>query len=256
MRLANIDKRVLWLIGISLASFVAIFFVSPIPQDQSYHQFADQRAIAGLDNFFNVVSNLPFVVIGLAGIRIIIRVDRSTIVSEIYPAYLLFFGGVALVGFGSMYYHLDPNNRTLVWDRLPMTLAFMSFFSVIVGEFISGKAASKFQYFLPILGMSSIVYWHYTELQDKGDLRMYGLVQFLPLLLLPMILLMYKPRFSHAWAYWLFFGLYALAKVFEVFDAAFYHGSYVISGHTVKHLLAALGCYVFLRQIQIRRRLC
>lgn len=251
----NLDYRTLLLIGIVLISVVLIVFVPPIPQAQSYHHFADQRKMLGIKHFFNVVSNLPFVWVGLVGIKTLYCVDRTKIVDVILPAYLLFFGGIALVGIGSIYYHLDPNNRALIWDRLPMTLAFMSFFSVIVGEYISEKVASKLLYPLLLTGVASVFYWHYSELQGRGDLRLYGLVQFLPLLLLPLILVLYKPRFSHGRAYWLFLGLYGLAKVSEVADSSVYHWLYAISGHTLKHLLAALGCYVFLRQIAERRRL-
>jgi len=126
---------------------------------------------------------------------------------------------------------------------------------VIVGEYISEEVASKLLYPLLLTGLASVFYWHYSELQGRGDLRLYGLVQFLPLLLMPLILVMYKPRFTHGLAYWIFFGFYSVAKAFEVADSSVYYWLYGISGHTLKHLLAALGCYVFLRQIAERQRL-
>ncbi len=251
----NLDYRASILIAIALISVILMFFFPSIPQDRFYHEFADQREMLGINHFFNVASNLPFILVGLVGVKTLFSVDRSKIVDVVLPSYILFFSSVALVGFGSIYYHLDPNNRTLIWDRLPMTLAFMSFFSVIVGEYISEEVASKLLYPLLLTGLSSVFYWYYSELQGHGDLRLYGLVQFLPLLLLPLILVMYKPRFSHGRTYWIFFGLYGLAKAFEVADLSVYHWLYGISGHTLKHLLAALGCYVFLWQITERQRL-
>ncbi len=251
----NLDYRASILIAIALIFVILMFFFPAIPQDRFYHEFADQREMLGIKHFFNAASNLFFILVGLVGVKTLFSVDRSKIVDVILPSYILFFSSVALVGIGSVYYHLDPNNRTLIWDRLPMAMAFMSFFSVIVGEYISEKVASKLLYPLLLTGLTSVLYWHYSELQGCGDLRLYGLVQFLPLLLLPLILVMYKPRFTHGWAYWIFFGLYGLAKVFEVADSPVYHRLYGISGHTLKHLLAALGCYVFLRQIAERQRL-
>ncbi|PKM35810.1 MAG: alkaline phytoceramidase [Gammaproteobacteria bacterium HGW-Gammaproteobacteria-10] len=251
----NLDYRASILIAIALVAVIVMFFFPAIPQDRFYHEFADQREVLGIKHFFNVVSNLPFILVGLLGVKTLLSADRSKIVDVILPSYMLFFSGVALVGIGSIYYHLDPNNRTLIWDRLPMTLAFMSFFSVIVGEYISEEVASKLLYPLLLTGLASVLYWYYSELQGRGDLRLYGLVQFLPLLLMPLILVMYKPRFTHGRAYWIFFGLYGVAKAFELADSPVYHWLYGISGHTLKHLLAALGCYVFLRQIAERQRL-
>lgn len=250
----NLDYRASILIVIALIALILMFFLPAIPQDRLYHHFADQREMLGIKHFFNVVSNLPFILVGLLGVKTLLTVERSKIVDVILPSYVLFFSGVALVGIGSIYYHLDPNNRTLIWDRLPMTLAFMSFFSVVVGEYISEEVGSRLLYPLLLVGLASVLFWHYTESQGHGDLRLYGLVQFLPMLLLPLIWLLYKPRFSHERAYWQFFGLYAVAKAFEVADLSVYQWLHDISGHTLKHLLAALGSYIFLRQIEKRHR--
>lgn len=249
------DYRLFLLGVVALSAVLGVLFVPPISQDSSFHRFADQREVAGVSNFFNVASNLPFIFVGIAGVKMVLTVDRSKLIEALMPAYVLFFSGVALVGVGSIYYHLDPDDRTLIWDRLPMTVAFMAFFSVVVGEYISERAATKLLYPLLAIGVFSVAYWHYTELQGRGDLRLYGLVQFLPLVLLPIILVLFKPRFTNAHDYWIFFGLYGLAKVFEVADHEIYRLLNGVSGHTLKHLIAALGCYVFLRQIVIRRRL-
>jgi hypothetical protein len=249
------DYRLISLGIVVLVAVIGVFWIPPIPQDPAFHRFADRREIMGIGNFFDVASNLPFLLVGLAGVKMLLGVDRSKIVEALLPAYVLFFSGVTLVGVGSIYYHLVPDNHTLIWDRLPMTVAFMAFFSVVVGEYISERAAARLLYPLLAIGVFSVAYWHYTELQGRGDLRLYGLVQFLPLVLLPIILSLFPPRFTNAHYYWIFFGLYGLAKVFEVADHEIYRLLNGVSGHTLKHLIAALGCYVFLRQIVIRRRL-
>src|SRR5260370_31480899 len=111
----------------------AIFlFLPPVHQDLSYHTFADQRTLWGIPNFFNVASNLPFLVIGLLGIWFIgVQTRNSQTVLdpvERWP-YLVLFAGVSLTALGSGYFHWAPNNDRLVWDRLPMAVRFMAFFS-------------------------------------------------------------------------------------------------------------------------------
>jgi hypothetical protein len=91
-------------------SVARLLLLPPIPQDQSYHEFADRRTLFGTPNFWNVVSNFPLIVIGLAGLR---QFQRN-------PGTL--FLGIMSTGFGSSYYHLDPNDRTLFLDRLPMSV--------------------------------------------------------------------------------------------------------------------------------------
>jgi hypothetical protein len=80
---------------LTIASLSALLLLPAIPQDQSYHQFADQRTFLGIPNFWNVVSNLPFVAIGAAGLRQF----RDN------PATVMLFVGIFLTGFGSSYYH-------------------------------------------------------------------------------------------------------------------------------------------------------
>src|SRR6185295_11952077 len=119
------------LIVITAVVAVIALLLPRIPQPQSYHMFADQRGFLGIPNFGDVVSNLPFAVVGLCGLVFLLRsnsdydpvsfIDRR----ERWP-YLIVFGGLVLTAFGSAYYHLRPGNARLVWDRLPMTIVFMS----------------------------------------------------------------------------------------------------------------------------------
>lgn len=102
------------LYGLMIASLVALLPLPPLLQDQAYHQFADQRELFGIPNFWNVVSNLPFVAVGAVGL---LRFHRDVTTTVL-------FAGIFLTGFGSSYYHLDPNDSTLFWDRLPMTICF------------------------------------------------------------------------------------------------------------------------------------
>ena len=97
--------------SLTVASLASLLLLPPIPQDQSYHQFADQRTIFRIPNFWNVSSNLPFLMVGAVGLWQFRR-DAAKVV---------FFVGVFLTGIGSSLYHWNPHDGTLFWDRLPMT---------------------------------------------------------------------------------------------------------------------------------------
>lgn len=128
-----------------------------------------------------------------------------------------------------------------------MTLAFMALFTIIIAEYISVKLGKHLLYPLLILGTTSVLYWHYTESIGEGDLRYYLLIQFLPLVAIPLILLFMKPTFSHGKMYWWLLLAYVLAKLLEHFDSAIYDMLSIVSGHTLKHLAAALGMLLLLR---------
>lgn len=211
----------------------------PIRQDTSYHQFADTRTWLGTPNASDVWSNLPFVVVGVVGLMWLAR--RAVPQRAMW---ITFFIGVLLTGVGSAYYHLNPNNRTLVWDRLPMTIAFMSFFAALIAERYNERVATWS--FVPLLafGIGSVVYWHYTD-----DLRWYGLVQFGPMLVIPVLLVCRPLRYLRTSDMWIVLGWYAGAKVLERFDVAIFGLGGIMSGHTIKHFAAAAGCGWVLRAL-------
>ncbi len=242
------------LIVISIVAITVALLLPPIPQDPAYHEFVDQRTLYGLPNFWNVVSNLPFVIAGLLGLLLL---DRQSPVEgglpELYPAYRVFFIGVLLTGFGSAWYHLAPTNASLVWDRLPMTLAFMAFFSMVIGEHLSAGLGRRLLWALLFAGVLSIVYWHITESAGRGDLRPYGLVQFLPMLLVPVILLMFRSRLDGTVYLWGMVVAYVVSKLAEYYDAEIYAVTGFLSGHSIKHIIAAAGTlfiYLALRNRQ------
>src|SRR5687767_345705 len=107
----------------------------PIPQDRGYHVFADVRTCLGLQNFGNVASNFPFLLVGTAGMLWCYRHYGTGAMRS----WMVFFLGVALVFFGSGYYHEAPDDDSLVWDRLPMTVAFMGLFSALLSEHLGER---------------------------------------------------------------------------------------------------------------------
>jgi len=251
------DKSVLITVGLLASAITAavFIFVPAIPQDPSYHGFADQRTIFAIPHFFNVITNLPLLIVGLRGIRLVADNRFPGGLPELRRAYITFFSGIFLVGLGSSYYHLNPVNKTLVWDRLPMSIAFMAFFSIIIGEHITVKTANQLLYPLVIAGLLSIVFWYWGEQRGQGDLRFYGLVQFMPMLLIPVILITGTSRFASNVYLWAFLGAYAAAKLAEYGDNTIYRLSGVISGHSIKHLLAAAGVWFFVLGLKQRVRI-
>jgi predicted membrane channel-forming protein YqfA (hemolysin III family) len=225
------------LIFIASVAVMAMLFFDRIPQDPAYHQFADTRQIAGIANFWNVFSNVPFLLAGGYGLwrwkYIIERQDHR--------AYIVLCIGVLLVSVGSAYYHYAPSTATLLWDRLPMTMAFMALFSLLLDERVIPREQSLTLVPLLIMGIGSAVYWYWTETRGVGDLRPYALVQFLPLVLIPLILWLFESRYLNGRLLVAALGFYVLAKGCEHFDRQLLDLLGVISGHTLKHFLAGLA---------------
>ena len=248
-------------IGYFIITLVAIFAVialmtqGPIAQDPAYHLLADTRGIFNLQNFWNVISNLPYLIIGILGFYKVMQSSGLTILAELKLAYLMFFAAVAVVSLGSGYYHLAPDNSTLVWDRLPITVVFMSFFSILVSEFISLRVGKALLFPLVVAGILSVVYWHLSEGWGEGDLRFYALVQFTPVIMVPVILLCFRSRYTRVYGYWGLFGTYSVAKLLEYVDVEVYQLLSFISGHSIKHIVSALGVYIFLTSLEKRSRI-
>jgi hypothetical protein len=219
--------------------FVGALLVHPIAQNPGYHDFADQRTIWGIANFWNVVSNAAFLVTAAFGLRALRSTSAFTQIWE-RNAYWILLAGTVFVAFGSAYYHFAPNSQTLFWDRLPMTIVFMSLFATTIGERIDMRSGQRSLLPLLLIGVASVVYWRIS-----GDLRFYAMVQFYPMLMIPVLLIWREPRYSSEFGTWAMIGLYACAKALELFDRELSH-VFTTGGHPLKHLCsaAALACYV------------
>jgi hypothetical protein len=228
-----------------LATIVATAVWPRIPQSADYHLFADTRAFLGVPNGLNVVSNLPFAIVGVLGLLATFsrRADRTSAFLDPWERwpYAALFGGVALTALGSAYYHLAPDNARLVWDRLPMSVGFMGLLTALLAERV-GLSIARWL-FVPLLvaGAAGVGYWYWSELQDAGDLRLYVLVQYGSLLWVVLLLVLYPARYSGT--RYLVIGLvvYGVSKLFEVADRQMWDLGEVVSGHTLKHLVAAAG---------------
>jgi len=249
------DRIVIFLtLSVSLTFLTLLALHGPIPQAPGYHNFSDGRTLLGIPNGLNTLSNLPFILVGIFGLLDMRNLSAERYLPDFKHAYAFLFLGAILVGFGSAWYHLAPDNATLIWDRLPMTLAFMSLFSIVVAEFVSEKLGIRMFWPLVVLGAMSVIYWAMTEAVQQGDLRPYAVIQFLPMLIIPLILLFREGLFSPVRGYWYLGLCYFLAKIAEHLDVELHDLLLVISGHSLKHLLSALGLFVLAVAYRQRRR--
>lgn len=249
--------RVAILLVIAGGAIVWGIWLPPVTQSQEYHLFADTRPLLGVPNAGDTLSNLAFLLVGAMGLAFLWREhapggsDRVATPQEMRP-YWVFFAGVTLTSVGSAYYHLAPDDARLVWDRLPMTIAFMSLVAAVVAERISARAGDGLLAPLVILGLASVAYWRWSALGGFENLRPYLAVQFGSIAVVLAIAILYRSRYTLGWAIFVLAGAYGLAKVTEVYDREFYALGGWVSGHTLKHLLAAGGIWLFLRALQRR----
>ena len=228
-----------------VAPLAGLLALGPIAQDPAYHDFADRRALFGIPNFADVASNLAFLATGLWGL---VRAPRRD-TREARLSWRILFAATVMLCFGSAWYHLSPNDGTLVWDRLAISAVCAALFVALLAENVA-PCIERFA-LLPALlcGAGSVLYWHWS-----GDLRLYVWMQTAPLLAVPLLLVLFPARHSHR--VWLLAGLacYGVAKLAELADEIIFAASAgFVSGHTLKHLLAALAIAA-IHLMRLRRR--
>jgi len=233
-----------------------IFFPAMV-QSQEYHRFADTRILLAVENAADTLSNLAFLLVGGLGLALLWR-ERAAdgtgrfIASQEMRPYWVFFAGVTLTSAGSAYYHLAPDDARLVWDRLPMTVAFMSLLAAVVSERISVRAGNLLLAPLVILGIASVAYWRWSALAGVENLRPYIAVQFGSIAVILAIALLYRSRYTHGAVIFAVAAAYGVAKVVESLDREIYALGHWASGHTLKHLAAAAGIYLLLKSLERR----
>ncbi len=249
------QRRLLVPIALLVLAIGIVLLLEPMPQDPAYHRFADTREFLGVPNFLDVFSNAGFLLVGLFALAVLLR-QRASLFSGFDDArpYLIFFGAVTLIAVGSGYYHWNPSNETLLWDRLPMSVAYMAFSAAVVADRISARAGNGWLLaVLLVVGVSSLVYWYWSEAIGRGDLRFYILVQFYPVLALPIIArtfpdYRYVPGRYLAWV----IAWFLVSKVLEHLDhEIFAQSGELVSGHSLKHLASAVAAWLVFRMLTL-----
>ena len=255
------NRRQIWVATLGAALILGLVaLVGPIHQPLSYHDFADQRVFLGIPHACDVLSNLGFLIVGFAGLFFLLQrsaasLGRTSVSLAERRAYLFFFLGVFLTAFGSAYYHLAPDNARLVWDRLAMTLSFMALFAAVISERVEQRLGARILAPLIAVGIASVLYWRWTDLRSIDDLRFYGLVQVGSLVGILGLTAVRPSRYTRAKDLFLVICFYVVAKAFEVLDRLVFALGQIVSGHTLKHLVAAFACYIVLRMLRLRTSL-
>lgn len=246
------SRAPLLLLAPAVAIAISALLLAPIPQPLTYHNFADHRAWLGIANFGDVLSNLPFAIVGVLGLIVLFTPGRTKFLDprERWP-YFVMFASLILTAWGSAYYHLAPDNGRLVWDRIPIMIVFMALLAAVIAERVSVNAGLMLFPALEALGVASVLYWRSSELRGHGDLRFYAAVQVYAILILLLALLL-PPRYTRGSDFAAVVGFYALAKILEEGDRQVFAVGHLVSGHTLKHLAAATAGYWVLQMLTKR----
>lgn len=242
------------------ATVALVALVSPrTAQPLSYHNFADDRAWLGIPNFGDVASNLAFAIFGVWGLWFLARLSQEGTSARFVDVrerwfYLIVFFGMVLTAAGSSYYHWAPDNQRLVWDRLPMTVVFMSLVAAMIAERISVRWALMVWPVLLAIGALSVLQWHWSEQAGRGDLRFYAAVQVYAVLVL-LVMLFLPPRYTRSSDWGVVVAFYVVAKLLETFDKRVFALGHVVSGHTLKHIAAGFAGLWILQMLRSRRLL-
>lgn len=218
-----------------------------IPQLDHYHEFADQSQLFGLMHASDVLSNLAFLWVGLWAVSRMLHMAESRDLKtrlEV-PALVVFVLSIVATAWCSSYYHLAPDNPRLFWDRLPIAVACASLLALVRAQCFGTKNSSRLE-LLAFCGFAvfSVIWWQATE-----DLRPYLLLQIMAVLLPPIWQSIYQRAVAERMSFAAAIVCYVVAKLFETADATILNMTGVISGHTLKHLLAALAAYFILRPL-------
>ncbi|CAJ2675212.1 unnamed protein product [Trifolium pratense] len=226
------------LFGFAFLCSISFFLFSPkIPRSPNYHQFADMRNLLGVPNTLNVITNFPFLVVGVLGLILALEGGFFTISSQAeISTWILFYAGILGVAFGSVYYHMKPDNNRVLWDTLPMMVAYSSLFSSLVVERIGQRIGLGCMCALLFAAFTCIVY---ERIYD--DIRLCLMFQLILPLAIAAVAYMYPSNYTHSTYWFSSIGIYLLAKLEAVSDKKLYRANnYVISGHSLEHVCLAL----------------
>ncbi|UTV29767.1 ceramidase domain-containing protein [Photobacterium atrarenae] len=247
--------RLLLLGAIVVLLAALLYHFAPITQNRNFYQYVDTRTWLGIPNFANVISNLPFLFVGILGLARTwpahAGINPRHLASGNRLLYSTFYLGLIAAFFGSGYYHLTPGPLTLMVDRLAICISFMAFYCIVLAEYISSKLGRRLLLPLLIYSFGAVYYWYASDLAaGRGDLSAYILVQLVPIVHLPLILWLFRPtpltrapvtRFYYLGA----LLAYLLAKWAESNDGMLFQlTGEALSGHSLKHLLAGIGGYL------------
>lgn len=222
----------------------AMWLHGPIYQPEQYHEFADGRAIWGIANAMDVLSNAGFLLVGVWALLALLSRRRERVGDGVSVAYFLFAVSIFATALASSYYHFAPDNARLFWDRLPIALACASLLAAVRLDGVPSTWRAGCELALWLAAAWGSVWWW----QSTADLRPYLALQVMAIVLIPLWQLLNDARSSQRSAFAWTIALYVVAKVCELADAAILTHLIWVSGHSLKHVLSALAAWVLLRE--------
>lgn len=243
---SKLGLKISVIIGVATILLSSLLFISPMPQDPQYHLLADQRSIFGISNFWNLASNIPFLVIGFLGMKVALSDNLSGGLPELRIVYAIYFVGTTLICLGSIFYHTFPSSETMLLDRWVRVFASMAFFCIVLGEYLAPIIGIRLLLPTIVLGLVTVIYWAITEALGVGDLRPYAINAYLYAIIIPLIVLMFRSRFLSDWYIWPIVASGFIASVLESQDSSIFASLNWISGHSLSHMVASAGSLFFL----------
>ncbi len=232
------SRVVVALVLVLLSLILWIWPYLPEMDSNTYFNFADHRNILGIPNALNVLTNIFFFISGFIGIKLSFK-NRNRINKFQFTNYLLFSLAILFTSFGSSYFHLSPNSETLIWDRLPMSVAFSSLISMIIADRLSSKSGAWVLAILIPYGLFTVLGYGYHFI----SIRPYIFLQFGSILFVGLIIAFLKEEKISNSALWACLGFYTIAKIFEFLDSFVFDLTSIISGHSLKHFFAFLAVH-------------
>ena len=155
-----------------------------------------------------------------------------------------------LTAFGSAWYHAAPSDATLVWDRLPIAAAFAGLVAATIAD-RQRAWARPLTVGLGSVAVATVLLWAVT-----GNLLPYVMMQLVFVAVALLTTALVRSRWTHARAVYLAAATYGLAVVCERYDRPFAEVlNGIVSGHTLKHLLAATALLLIFMMIARRQPL-
>ena len=221
---------------LGMAALLALALFGPVlPASAHQHTLADQRALWGIPCALDVLSNLPFAIAGLWGLVALRRVAPGMLDAPSRALASLFFAGLVCTAAGSALYHWQPQDAGLLWDRLGMVLPFAGLLGLAGASRVSARAGAAAAGTVLLAGPLAVLWWSHS-----GNLLPWAVVQFGGLLAV-LALACLPHRHGALVVQWgAVIAWYAVAKAFELADHAVFEATgQWVSGHTLKHLMAA-----------------
>ena len=235
---------------LGMAALLALALFGPVlPASAHQHTLADQRALWGIPCALDVLSNLPFAIAGLWGLVALRRVAPGMLDAPSRALASLFFAGLVCTAAGSALYHWQPQDAGLLWDRLGMVLPFAGLLGLAGASRVSARAGAAAAGTVLLAGPLAVLWWSHS-----GNLLPWAVVQLGGMLVV--LALACLPRRDGALALHLgaVMALYALAKLFEAADHAVFEATgQAVSGHSLKHVLAAAAAWPVLAALAALR---